>query len=191
MGLLDDLSGAVKRQWSQGEPYRVALGGLLSGDTQPAMGLLSQKVKADPLTVDQATQLAMDWGPMALGTLKAFHGTNAKFDDFDLSKAGQTDEGFAGQGAYFTNSRDIAAEYGNNVIERKLDLRNPLIVDDYDQINKMLNLSTERDRTGDLSRQIREKLMKRGYDSVIVRDFDEMRNPVNEYVVFDPSRIKK
>jgi len=67
MGLLDDLSGAVKRQWSQGEPYRVALGGLLSGDTQPA-GLLFNTPQ--PIDQQQAVDAALAFSPMGLGMIK-------------------------------------------------------------------------------------------------------------------------
>ena len=68
-GLLGDISSWAKQTYANGEPYRATLGGLLYGDTKPLMGLLNQPVKMNPMTVDEATAMAMDWGPMALGTI--------------------------------------------------------------------------------------------------------------------------
>lgn len=79
MGLLDEL-------YAQGEPYRVALGGLLSGDVKPARDLLGIG-KPWPKTVDKkqmdqlSFQMAMDWNnPMGAmgGLLGTFIGKNAK-----------------------------------------------------------------------------------------------------------------
>lgn len=54
-----------------------------------------------------------------------YHGTNASFDKFDASYMGQTDEGYYGRGFYFTIDRDEAKDYGNRIIEAKLDVKNP------------------------------------------------------------------
>jgi len=46
---------------------------------------------------------------------KWYHGTDAKFDGFDLAHAGKTDWGFMGSGVYFTPDAKIARRYGTNV----------------------------------------------------------------------------
>lgn len=57
--------------------------------------------------------------------LTVYHGTNSKFDKFDASYMGQTDEGYYGRGFYFTIDKDYASEYGSRVIEANLDVKNP------------------------------------------------------------------
>lgn len=60
MGLLDEA-------WERGRPYREALGGLLMGDTRPAMGLLNTKSPVDPM---DGVNAALAFAPLGLGTLK-------------------------------------------------------------------------------------------------------------------------
>lgn len=64
------LAGALKGQWEQGKPYRDAAVGLFQGNSQPIRQLLNQKSQVNPMTPEQALAFALDWGPMALGTLK-------------------------------------------------------------------------------------------------------------------------
>lgn len=47
--------------------------------------------------------------------MKIYHGTSAKFDDFDLSRSRNQ---FYGQGAYFTDSKDDAEMYAKNAMRR-------------------------------------------------------------------------
>lgn len=70
-GLLGKATDSIRETFPGGEPYRVALGGLLSGDVNPLMGLLNAPVKVNPMTIDEATQIAMDWGPMGVGMIKS------------------------------------------------------------------------------------------------------------------------
>jgi hypothetical protein len=69
MGLLDDILEAAKQQYAEGAPYRAAVGGLLSGDTAPMAGLLNQKSFVNPMTTQEGMDMAMNYGPMALGTI--------------------------------------------------------------------------------------------------------------------------
>jgi hypothetical protein len=46
-----------------------------------------------------------------------YHGTDTPFDVFDLSKAGKTDWGFMGKGAYLTPDKGMARRYGQHVLE--------------------------------------------------------------------------
>ena len=60
-----------------------------------------------------------------------FHGTKYNFKDFDLSKFGQTDDGWWGVGVYFHSDIEVAKIYGNNIIQALL------------KTNKILNIPTE------------------------------------------------
>lgn len=60
--------------------------------------------------------------------LVMYHGTNAEFSAFDSSWAGRTDDGYYGQGFYFTPDRDEAKEYGARVMPVYLSLQNPFVV---------------------------------------------------------------
>lgn len=65
------LAGALKGQWEQGKPYRDAAVGLFQGNSQPIRQLLNQKSQVNPMTPETAMNIALDWGPMALGTITA------------------------------------------------------------------------------------------------------------------------
>lgn len=54
-----------------------------------------------------------------------YHGTNAQFDNFDLSKIGNRDSGWFGKGFYFTNSKGEASTYGKNIKEAYLNIKKP------------------------------------------------------------------
>jgi len=124
------------------------------------------------------------------GDVKVYHGTDEIFDKFDLSKFGKTDEGFAGKGIYFTNNPEIASEYGKNVMQRNINLKNPLVINDYNEINKLLKIPEKRDWSKQTSEIMSNKLQNLGYDGVIVKDYKKTGEPVFEYVVFNPDNIK-
>lgn len=56
--------------------------------------------------------------------LVVYHGTDAEFDTFDISKFGQTDSGEFGKGFYFTGSKNYAEEYGSIVMPVYLKITN-------------------------------------------------------------------
>ncbi|MFZ4441725.1 MAG: hypothetical protein ACOYOS_25240, partial [Syntrophales bacterium] len=69
-----------------------------------------------------------------------YHGTDAVIAEFGTGKAGEN--GIAsGLGSFFTDNPDYASEYaeklGGNVIPVMLSLKNPLMVHDYDGIDKV------------------------------------------------------
>jgi hypothetical protein len=58
-----------------------------------------------------------------------YHGTNAKFDKFNLDFFGKTDDGWYGRGIYFHSDKDTAEVYGRNVIKARLNYKkSPLIL---------------------------------------------------------------
>ena len=54
-----------------------------------------------------------------------YHGTNAKFDKFNLDFFGKTDDGWYGRGIYFHSDKDTAEVYGRNVITVKFNFQKP------------------------------------------------------------------
>jgi hypothetical protein len=58
MGLLD----VLEEQWSQGEPYRASLGGLLYGDTAPLKELLNKK---SPITASDPINMGLMFMPIS------------------------------------------------------------------------------------------------------------------------------
>lgn len=62
-----------------------------------------------------------------------YHGTDSKFDSFDLSKAGKNSRnktyGQLGKGLYFTPSLALAKQYGKNILKAKVELNNPFDMD--------------------------------------------------------------
>ena len=120
-----------------------------------------------------------------------YHGTQSDFTEFDEDMIGAATNvsGVTGKGFYFSKDKDIAGEYGTGgrVMNVKLDIRNPYIVNsaaDFD-ITKTLENTT----VGNVSElnipfdeAYRNDLIANGYDGVI-------NNRDNEIVVFKPEQI--
>jgi hypothetical protein len=58
-------------------------------------------------------------------SMAMYHGTNTRFEKFERSAQGRTDDGFYGKGFYFSPSKEEAKEYGSHVIEAYLRVENP------------------------------------------------------------------
>lgn len=100
-----------------------------------------------------------------------YHGTDAKFLAFDQDKAwrsGGDDAGF-----YFTPDASLAEQYGANVLDCYLAVKNPKYV--------------SQDEIEYLSFADKADLEAKGFDGLISRD--EM-GIIMEVVVFSPSQIK-
>lgn len=130
------------------------------------------------------------------------HGTpGKKFDKFDLSKAGQSDNGFAGKGIYLTNdegsaryfadkwtSKAYPSERKGNIIKSHVDIKKPLIIKDskdynaYQELRRVLGAKS--------NDEVPVKLKEKGYDSVIVESFHSDGRPAHEYVVYDEHQTK-
>lgn len=76
-----------------------------------------------------------------------FHGTDSKFDKFDINYFGTNEAkgDYVGKSIYFAEDDFTASRYGDNIYEVKLDLKNPLVIDDdfdYDDFLKDVEIST-------------------------------------------------
>jgi len=146
----------------------------------------------------------MNWYNLfKFAAIKLLHGTSSNFTEFDLSFAGQRDWGDYGTGVYLTTNDYMARSYahesaknhgGNPVVYLvEANVSNLANMDDPNLLSiisqetnapfpKKLEPGKPQSRPEGESRDIREFLIKLGYDGVIVRDI--------EYVVFDPAKIK-
>lgn len=122
--------------------------------------------------------------------MKAFHGTNSKFNEFSLSYLGQNTDEWADSdairetahlGFWFTENHDSAADVYESVMECELNICNPLEVGSIEELAFWLETQ---ELTG---MEIREKLMDQGYDSIAVEFDEEFKG--RSFVVFSPSDI--
>lgn len=100
-----------------------------------------------------------------------YHGTDATFSAFNQDKAwrsGGDDAGF-----YFSPNASVAQQYGANVLECYLAVKNPKYV--------------SQDEIEYLSFADKAELEAKGFDGLIARD---ERSGITEVVVFSPSQIK-
>ena len=99
---------------------------LSGGKIGNAVDAVAEKVAANP-----AVQKAYDALMTNIdgNTLKGFHGTNAKFKNFDADYIGTNtgNDGYSGYGFYFADSPQEAETYGNNIMKRYVDIKKPFI----------------------------------------------------------------
>ena len=68
-----------------------------------------------------------------------YHGTSSDFDTFEMSKFGQTDSGWYGEGYYFTGRKEQAESYAKSsaartggkprIVQAFLNIRDPYVTD--------------------------------------------------------------
>jgi len=96
---------SAKKQYAKGQPYRAAVGGLLSGDTSA----LQELNKPSPVMPNEALDVAMTFAPMGI---TAYHGSPYRFDKFDPAKIGSGEGAQAyGHGLYFADNPKVAKSY--------------------------------------------------------------------------------
>ena len=152
-----------------------------------------------------------------------YHGTSGDFETFKpFNKVPAEFKDSSGQhtfGTYFTDNKDLAGQFGKNILERKLNVSKPFDVSgigSFDELVKKLGLNTEKnawelrnmksasyfDKLGGESESsyralealnkkfdIVKQLKKQGYDGLI---FADKENGIigKTTVVFDTSKIK-
>lgn len=114
------ISGNKKHYFSSfDEEYLTAVE---SGDTETAQRL-----------VDEAAEVAMKDSKIRdkSGKLvKVYHGSDsADFYEFDKQRRGQTDSSMYGRGYYFAFDPDYSSDFGDNIREFYLDIKNPFYID--------------------------------------------------------------
>lgn len=136
----------------------------------------------------ETAQRMVDEAAKAAGyTIKAYHGTPKRFNEFSKYRIGSTtDYGWFGRGFYFTTEKDVADVYAgylpdSNVIEAYLNVQNPFVFTEYPGGEDMSPgeimedvLGTKYGRRGELteddkaqrSEDFTEWLAANGYDGV-------------------------
>lgn len=134
--------------------------------------------------------------------ISVFHGTENNFKIFkNLGKSRQIG---ANVGFFFTDNKNMAKQYANDkrVMEVYLSLQNPLIVEPNSTI-KIFNEKIEIADTFDFftqldtkksEQEIREELLKQGYDGIILRDTNVDTRSIEDvhdvYIAFENNQIK-
>jgi len=92
-----------------------------------------------------------------------YHGTDSKFDKFDMSK---TKSGPSAFGLWFTDDPELAKIFGQNIFKCKLSYTNPKIItmDEWDEIRG------EHAKDTGFFRTWKTKLLSNGYDSLFVKE---------------------
>lgn len=132
---------------------------------------------------------------VGLMTQILYHGTKYEFDKFDLNffNSGSGDGGWLGYGIYLTNDYEYAESYGN-VLECKINIKNPYIISEFSYSKSPEKLANELGVKN--AREITKKLIKEGYDSVVLTYPDKGYTKDDEYsefieiCVFNPNDIQ-
>jgi hypothetical protein len=109
--------------------------------------------------------------------LPVAHSTDAKFTTF--KNVQENDSGWLGAGHYFFGDRSLDGQYGKNVVETFLNVRNPYYASDED-VNRLSALNNNAE-----SQYFAKEVQGEGYDGVYYNG-----NLNQEIVVFSPSQIK-
>lgn len=80
----------------------------------------------NPMEINNTSKIVDDNGE----PLVVFHGTRSNFDKFDPESIGKNkDSGYFGSGFYFTQIREFAQQYGDQLLIAILNVKNPFIYD--------------------------------------------------------------
>ena len=162
----DNAASITPRQWTAAQDAAIA-----RGDMAEAQRLrdLHFKVSA-PNTV-----ASVNGQPLQL-----YHGTDATFNAFDLSKYGSTDGGTFGRGVYTTPVKEYAELYGKNNIPLYMKLDNPR---DY-RNSTISDLMAEKFAFGD------DFATGNGVDGAIGRPSWKGFKGLEEWISHNPKNIK-
>ena len=116
-----------------------------------------------------------------------YHGTRQKFGEFKWGVAVGDGGDLLGKGFYFTSDKNMAREFGHNVMERYVILKNPLRIAQKDLIVEMAKYD-----------DIKKELQEKGYDGIVVAErkfgggtkYPTKYSGFTETLAFDPSQIK-
>ena len=189
LGYLDSLS--INKEYPKLEPasYQIKMGEFVPVDGRHRAQLCL--MLGMPLPVREIKHDNLEESKHSSFNALAYHGSDTKFDKFDISKAGTHDAGQWGKGIYFTNKKEIASNFGGKYIYTcRINLKNPYYVETENDIADYIALAEDND-------QVTEILKEQGYDGVISKN-ETWYNPqdimspliADQYVVFDPKDIE-
>ena len=189
LGYLDSLS--INKEYPKLEPasYQIKMGEFVPVDGRHRAQLCL--MLGMPLPVKEVKPNKLEESKHGSFNALAYHGSDTKFDKFDISKAGAHDAGQWGKGIYLTNKKEIASNFGGKYIYTcRINLKNPYYVETENDIADYIALAEDND-------QVTEILKEQGYDGVISKN-ETWYNPqdimspliADQYVVFDPKDIE-
>lgn len=110
-----------------------------------------------------------------------YHGTGANFDTFDKEKAGN---GWLGKGFYFTPGKDVARDFGKNIKENYINVKNPFVVEGHNPTDIYTEITTKYPEANEFN--MAEVLANHGYDGIQFNHWDK-----GEMITaFEPNQIK-
>jgi len=129
--------------------------------------------------------------------LVVLHGTNSKFNVFDVNKFNKNEKSgdYIGEGFYFTNEKNKAKQYGLYAKSFFLKSKSPLLINEYNYFKKIVEDMFGFENVGTIKvpnyyqikkqnpSKIKNKFIELGYDGLI-------DNLYNQYAVFEPEQIK-
>lgn len=204
----NSISGKKKRLLAsqQGAPskvYKNLAGEVEARDTQARMDLsMADRLKKEPLSSqgvrpqDMIVRRLKGGVSNSVGESKpitAYHKTNADFEEFDPSKVGENDYGYAGQGVYLTPKPLGGLTYGKNTLKTEVNLKNPYVRTSEnwksDPLNPYTWIAKKSESDGiplkDASKMWTDMMKEKGYDGFI-----DKTSPNGEIVVFDTKQVK-
>jgi hypothetical protein len=113
-------------------------------------------------------------------TVKAYHGTNVKFNEFESGKK----NGWLGKGIYFSDNKSYAKQNGKRVISAFIDAGKIYNSDQKDHYAVLAELQEKFPNINELN--ISQVLMENGYDAISYTDWDKGKI----ISIFSPNRIK-
>lgn len=183
--------------------YKNLAGEVEARDTQARMNMsLQDRLKHEPLASQGVNPKDMIVRRLKGGVARsdgennpitAYHKTNADFEEFDPSKVGENDYGYAGQGVYLTQKPLDGLTYGKNTLKTEANLKNPYVRTSEnwksDPLSPYTWIANKSESDGiplkDASKMWTDMMKKKGYDGFI-----DKTSPNGEIVVFDPKQVK-
>jgi len=106
---------------------------IASTDAEYLSAVESGDMETAQRLVDEAADAAMKESKIrdeSGNLVKVYHGSDsADFYEFDKARRGQTDTSMYGRGYYFAFDPDYASDFGENIREFYLDIKNPFYID--------------------------------------------------------------
>jgi hypothetical protein len=123
-------------------------------------------------------------------TIRGYHGTDAKFDKFELHRADPREKG-----VFFSPREDVAKSYGRNVVPVDINLKNAAVVDVSKFYGRPRDFNTNVNPEGApyqniISRSI-EAARRKKKDFVIIRNVDDTGGVQDQIVALSPKGLVK
>lgn len=112
--MISNSGTAIRDQWDKGEPFRVAIGALMNGDTATAKKVIEDRFAntTQQDIINSAVNIGSGMAPLGIVGATAWHGSPHLFDKFKSEAIG-TGEGAQayGHGLYLAEAPAVAKEY--------------------------------------------------------------------------------